>query len=126
MTKRVVDFDQYRAERDEEAVDFIIGGKTYALPPALPASIAVDTIRMKADLDDEADIPLEEFDAFGSSVFGPTIWEALLREHRITVDEIGPLIEKVLEQYVGDVEDPKAEGDPEQPPTSETEEPASA
>lgn len=124
MTKRVIDFDKFRAESKDEPVDFIIGGKTYALPSSLPASMAVDVLRMKADMDDEDEVPAEQMDLFGRSLFGPTMWEALLREHRITIDEISPLMEQVFETYMGstgDGEDPKSESQ-----TSPSEESASA
>lgn len=111
---RVIDFDLFRSERKEEPVIFKIGGVEYALPASLPASVAVDTIRMKSNLDDDDDVPMDAMDAFGASIFGPTTWEALLREHRITVDEIEPLIGQVLAAYTS----PKEEGPTET--TSET------
>lgn len=114
--KRVIDFDLYRSEREEEPVIFKIGGEEYHLPPSLPASVAVDTIRMKATLDESDEVPTEAMDEFGASMFGPTIWEALLRKHRITVDEISPLIEQVLAAYTG----PKEEGETEETTESST------
>lgn len=123
-SKRVIDFDKFRAESKDEPVEFIIGGKTYNLPSSLPASMAVDVLRMKADMDDDEEVPAEQMDTFGRSLFGPTMWEALLNEHRITVDEISPLMEQVFEAYMGEPEesaDPKSES-----PTSESEASASA
>lgn len=125
MTKRVIDFDKFRAESKDEPVDFIIGGKTYALPSSLPASMAVDVLRMKAEMDDDEEVPAEQMDLFGRSLFGPTMWEALLHEHRITIDEISPLMEQVFEAYMGSTEEdddaPKSES-----PTSASEASASA
>lgn len=122
--KRVIDFDKFRAESKDEPVEFIIGGKTYALPSALPASMAVDVLRMKADMDDDDDVPAEMMDQFGSSLFGPTMWSELLHEHRITIDEITPLMEKVFDAYMGTSEgdgaDPKSGS-----PTSAADESAS-
>ena len=118
---RTIDFDLYRAEKDDEPVDFIIGGKHYALPSSLPASIAVDAIRMQAMQEDEdAEVPPEMMDQFGQSIFGPTIWKELLMEHRLTVDEIEPLVERVMGAYT---DAPKEETEV---PTSESPEPASA
>lgn len=115
---RVIDFDLYRSEREEEPVDFIIGGEHYPLPPSLPASVAVDTIRMKASLDENDDVPMEAMDEFGASVFGPTMWESLLRKHRITVDEISPLMEQVLAAYTAPKEEESTEKTSETPATT--------
>lgn len=106
MSKRIIDFDQFRSEQKEEPVIFIIGGEEYSLPPALPASMAVDAMALQERMDDDDDVPPQMMDQFGRSLFGETVWEALLRRHRITVDEIPVVMEKVLEEYT-DV--PKAE-----------------
>lgn len=103
---RTIDFDIFRAEQKDEGIDFIIGGEHYALPASLPASVAVDTIRMKAQMDDDDEVAIESLDSFGRSVFGPTVWEALLTKHRITINELEPLISRVMEAYT---EGPKEE-----------------
>lgn len=122
---RTIDFDKFRAEQKDEPVEFIIGGKTYYLPSSLPASMAVDIMRIRTNMDDDDDVPEEVMDTFGQSLFGATMWSELLREHRITVDEISPMLEKVIEAYTGSAEtegaDPKSES-----PTSADEESASA
>lgn len=113
---RVIDFDQFRAEQKDEPVEFIIGGETYYLPSALPASMAVDMMRMQELFeDDEAEVPNDVMDQFGASLFGETMWGELLKKHRITVTEISPLMEKVFEAYTA----PKDET-PEGDQTSET------
>jgi hypothetical protein len=99
MTARVIDFDQFRAEKNEEPIDFIIGGEHYALPPALPASLAVDMMRIQTLMEDDEDIPDETMIDFGKSLFGEDMWVDLMKKHRITITEISPLMEKVLEQY---------------------------
>jgi hypothetical protein len=116
---RTIDFDAFRAEQKREAVDFVIDGVHYALPPALPASMAVDVIRMQSDLGEDAEVPNETMDIFGRSLFGATIWEKLLVEHRITVDELSPLLERVLEVYTDAPKETAEE------PTSQTPELAS-
>ena len=122
---RTIDFDKFRAEQKDEPVEFIIGGKTYYLPSSLPASMAVDIMRMRTNMDDDDDVPAEVMDTFGQSLFGASMWSELLREHRITVDEISPMLEKVIEAYTGSGEaedgDPKSES-----PTSADGESASA
>lgn len=113
---RTINFDQFRAEQNEEPVEFIIGGETYYLPASLPASMAVDMMRMQSVFEDEdAEVPDDVMDQFGRSLFGETMWEKLLQKHRITVNEISPLMEKVFEVYT---DSPKEEMAP--PSTSET------
>lgn len=104
---RVVDFDAFRAEQQQHPVVFRIDGKEYPLPSDLPASVAVDIIRMRADVGEEGEIPLEAFDTFGKSVFGEDLWQTILTEHRITMEEVPNLLKAVLEVYTGEV--PKAE-----------------
>lgn len=97
---RTINFDNFRAEQNEEPINLVIGGETYALPPSLPASLAVEMMRMQADFEDEdADVPAEAMDAFGAALFGDTMWSDLLRRHRITVVELSPLMEMVFEAY---------------------------
>lgn len=118
---RTVDFDAFRAERKEEPVYFVIGGKTYELPPALPAAIAVDVIRLRAIDGDESEVPLDVLETFGQALFGKDIWAKLLGEHRVTMAEVPPLLEQVLEVYT--IDDPKDQESPAS--TSETSESSS-
>ena len=121
---RTVDFDSFRAEQNQEPVKFIIGGKTYDLPPSLPAAVAVDVIRLKASEGEDADVKIDDLDRFGKAIFGESLWGQLLDEHRIATHELSGLLEKVLEVYS---EDPKVESPaPKQGRTSPTKEPASA
>lgn len=118
---RTIDFDQFRSEQKEDPVNFIIGGETYVLPPALPAALALDVMRMQELQEDEdADVPPEVMEKLGRSLFGETMWSQLLQKHRITVDEIGPLMEKVMEAYTAPPKEETGES------TSATPEPASA
>ena len=106
---RTLDFDSFRRERAAEPIDFVIDGKTYKLPSAIPASLAVDVIKMQNEIGAEADIPVEKLEMFGQGLFGPTIWKQLLEDHGITVDELSPLLEMVMGAYT---DAPKAETEP--------------
>lgn len=97
---RTINFDNFRAEQNEEPISLIIGGETYDLPPSLPASLAVEMMRMQEAFEDEdQEVPPSAMDTFGSEMFGPTVWSELLRRHRITVNELSPLMEMVFEAY---------------------------
>lgn len=114
---KLIDFDAFRAERNEDPVILKLGGKTYNLPPSMPASIAVDLIYIKATLGEENDVPLDMLDKVGRSIFGGDLWESVLNEHRIQVDEIGDLIRMVLEAYSPE---PAGDADPQAASTQET------
>lgn len=120
---KTIDFDAFRAERAEKPIPLKIGGKSYDLPPSMPAAIAVDLIHLKIDISEKADVPVDMLDKVGRAVFGPEIWVTVLEEHRITVDELGPLIEMVLEAYKP--ETPEGEADPQAASTQETTPPSS-
>lgn len=121
MTK-TIDFDSFRAEQNQEPIEFIIGGETYNLPGSIPASLAVDIIKMQTALGDDAEVPADKIEDFGRSLFGRTVWEDLLIKHRITVDELGPLLEQVMAAYT---DSPKETAET-APPTSPTQESDSA
>lgn len=94
-----IDFDAFRAEQNQEKINLRIGGVDYPLPPSMPASLAVDLIRMRTELADEDDVPVERLDDVGRAIFGEPLWHELLATHRVQVDELGPLIEMVLAAY---------------------------
>ena len=121
---RTVDFDAFRAEQTDEPVKFTIDGETYDLPSSLPAAVAVDVIRLRATSGENADVPIETLDLFGRSVFGEGMWRMLLEKHRVTMKEVPALLEKVLEIYSKEDEDPKVQAPADQ--TSETPTSASA
>lgn len=114
-----IDFDKFRAEQQLEPIKFTIGGVTYDLPPTLPASVAVDVIRMKIEIGEDANIPVETLDVFGSSIFGPELWRTVLDRHRVTLEELPTLIRMVLGAYTADeaADDPKEEASPTSPTT---------
>jgi hypothetical protein len=119
---RTINFDNFRAEQEDEPVTLIIGKEEYALPSSLPASMAVDMMRMQEDFNDpDVEVPPSAMDRFGASLFGDTMWESLLRKHRITIVELPILMEMVFEAYSD--EPPKE--DPEATPESTSEAPAS-
>lgn len=105
---RVIDFDAFRAERKEEPVTLRIGGEVFELASSLPASVAVDLIRLKKDMNEADEVPVETLDMVGNAVFGTEVWRVLLAKHRVTVSELSDLIQMVLEAYnpKGDDKDP--------------------
>ena len=109
MTDKFIDFDAFRAEQDLDPVKFRIGGVVYDLPPSLPASVAVDVIRMKQTMTDESMISTDKLAEFCSAVFGSELWAEVQDRHRITLSELPTLLTMVLAAYTESDEDPKAE-----------------
>lgn len=117
MTK-VIDFDAFRAERKREPVVLRIGGVDYILASSMPASVAVDVIRLRRDIGEDEDVPLEVLDEMGRAVFGETVWRDLLADHRLEVDELGDLLQMVLAAYTP--AKPETPEDPQAASTQET------
>lgn len=107
MPARLIDFDAFRAERNADPVVFRIGGKEYNLASAIPASVALEAVELKALQDDGAEVPMDVIQKTGRALFGADTWSELLVEHRITLDELGPLITSVLNAYAPPPSDPQ-------------------
>lgn len=113
MTRRVIDFNAFRAEQKEEPVEFKIGEDTYLLPPTMPAALAVDVLELQALVgpngDPESMIPPQKLDGFCRAIFGSEMWVQILDKHRLTLDETPELLRQVIGAYAEqDEEDPKA------------------
>jgi len=91
-----IDFDAARAERNAEPVTLTLGGVTYVLPPALPADIALDLIRLRADAGDGAEVPIGELHKFAHSLLG-TEADAIIS--RITLPELEDLLTRLIAIY---------------------------
>lgn len=89
---RLIDFDAARAERRREPVTLRIGGRDYVLSAGLPASVALDMIRLKAHEDPDATIPYTELESIGQRLFGSDNWAAILDGARLDLEELGDLI----------------------------------
>lgn len=105
---RVIDFDAFRAERQREPVLFKIGGQEYQLASSIPASVALSAVALKAAQDDGAEVPLSVITDTGVALFGKDVWHAILTEHQVTLDELGPLVAQVLNAYAPTPTDPQA------------------
>ncbi len=98
--RKVVDFDRWRAERaarqgeEDNAPVFRIGGKEYPLPVEPPAHLAIDAIRLKHDLNDDAEaaVPIEALARMRAALFGEDTFRELLVEHKIGAAEMGDLV----------------------------------
>ena len=102
---RVLDFDAARAERKREPLTLKIGGQAYTLSAGLPASIALDMIRLKANEGENFVIPYEELDSIGQRLFGSETWKAILDGARLDLDELGELIKQTIQALQGDKDD---------------------
>jgi hypothetical protein len=96
---KLIDFDAFRAEQQDEPVVLRIGGREYNLPPSMPAAVAVDTIRLQETMKTTDDVPVTVLDKMGKAIFGAAIWEELLAEHRLNIAEIPELIKMAFAAY---------------------------
>lgn len=102
---RVLDFDAARAERKREPLTLKIGGQEYVLSAGLPASIALDMIRLKANEGDNFVIPYGELDSIGQRLFGSETWASILDMARLDLDELGELIKRTIGALQSDKDD---------------------
>jgi hypothetical protein len=104
---RTIDFDAFRAEQKREPVELLVGGKTYQLPPTLPAALALDVVRLNEELGAGAEARTEDLLNVGAALFGGEDgFKAVLTESGIGLDELPDLIQMVVEVYTADPADP--------------------
>jgi hypothetical protein len=98
---KLIDFDAWRAEQKSEPVKLTLGGRVYDLPPSMPASLALDVVRMNSE-DPNAEVPEDMVISVGAAVFGSeALFNQVLRDHNITLDELPNLIRMVMDSYTG-------------------------
>jgi flagellar motor switch protein FliM len=113
---RVVDFDAFRAEQKADPITLKVGGNTYQLPAAIPASLALDIIRKNGD-DATAELDPATLITMGNAIFGgDETFTKILDENKITMDELPKLFEMVFAEYNGASEDPNPESPPDSTP----------
>ena len=98
MSGRLIDFDAFRSEQQKEPVRLRIGGQVYDLPPDLPASVALDAIRLRSEGDD-AEVSGTQVEKIAREIFGEEILAELLRKHRVSFTELGELIKLAFDAY---------------------------
>lgn len=112
MTAEVIDFDAWRAERkvetakDPESPKIKVGGKTYVLPPTIPATVALDVVRFKRAKGDDATVPANMLINIGESLFGEDEFREILSDNKLDLDQLGQLIMMAFRAY-----DPSEGGD---------------
>lgn len=99
----VIDFDAFRAEQQAEPITLRIGGKDYELASSLPASLALDIVRMNAGSGGLDEVSEEYLETVLRSLLGDHYSE-IISENRITLKELPELIKMVFAAYGGGVE----------------------
>lgn len=105
MTAEVIDFDAWREERKIEATEapeapqIKVGGKTYSLPPTIPATVALDVVRFKRAKGDDATVPANMLINIGESLFGEEEFQAILKENKLDLDQLGQLLMMAFRAY---------------------------
>lgn len=99
---RTVDFDAFRAEQKAEPLELKIAGKTYQLPTSMPASLALDVIRLHESMEADQEPKVEDLLKIGAGLFGGAEkFQAVLMDAGVGLDELGDLIQMVIEAYTG-------------------------
>ena len=97
---RVIDFDAFRAEQAHEPISLIVGGRTYELPWGLPATIALDVLRLNETIAQGAEVGPEDLMRIGAALFGGDApFREVLAGAGITMDELPDFIRLVMEAY---------------------------
>lgn len=97
---RTVDFDAFRREQQREPLHLVINGRTRDLPPSLPASLALDVLRIQQREGDATDVSLDDLLKVGGAMFGgDDAFAAVMAEGDVALDELPDLIRMVLEAY---------------------------
>jgi hypothetical protein len=100
---QVIDFDAWRDERkvdpNTEGPKVKVGGKTYVLPPTIPASVALDVVRFKRAKGDDATVPANMLLNVGESLFGDEAFAEILSDNKLDIDQMGQLIMMAFGAY---------------------------
>lgn len=105
-----IDFDAFRREQSPQApITVRVGGVDYQLAASLPASTALDIVRMAEDQKANEEVKPEDLMNVGSGLFGGRdAFRAVLENGRVTLDELPDLMRMVIEAYTEATADPKA------------------
>lgn len=97
---RTIDFDAFRAERAKDPILLTIGGKQYELPPSMPASLALDVMKMRETLGGDAEPSIDDLLKFGGALFGGRDkFQTVLEESGLELSELPDLVQMVVEAY---------------------------
>jgi len=100
MSGRFRDFDAWEAERKGEPLRFRVRGKTFELPPALPALIPIRAMRLQKQYGSQAEIPQHEMLDLALALFGEEQLEDLLATG-IGMDALAEIVSWAVEEYTG-------------------------
>ncbi len=97
---RFRDFDLAAAERKAEPLVFKWAGREYELPPALPAAIPLEALRLRMEYGTEADIPEHEMFKLATKLLGQEVLEQIVADG-VDVDTLGEIVTWAICEYQG-------------------------
>ena len=101
-SRKCKDFDAAFAERRRklkgESPRFKLGGKTYVLPPELPAAVPIMALRMKKKYGPESDFAEDDVLGLAESLLGEAQLDEILAS-KVSVEELGEVIQFAIESY---------------------------
>lgn len=98
MPERFRDFDAFWAETTREPVKFRYGGKTYELPPEIPAIVILKAVRLAEDEAADKQVSPDDVIGLATNLLGSKNMDALLASG-ISIDRLGDVVKWALEQY---------------------------
>jgi hypothetical protein len=100
---RLVDFDAFRLERTKsEPVVVLVGGQEYELPADLPATVALEALRLQEGINDGSVDPgllVSSTHRIATGLFGEEQLARLLDSSHLSLAELSELIGRVLGAY---------------------------
>jgi hypothetical protein len=103
---KVIDFDAFRREQTGEPVLLKIEGVEYSLPPDMPATVALDVIRLNRDMGAGGNVPPDVLLSIGEGLFGDEQFRKIVKDHKLSVPDMGALIRETLKAYNSVTEQP--------------------
>lgn len=105
-----IDFDAFRREQTPQApIKVKVGGVEYELAASLPASLALDIVRLAETQSKDAEVSPEDLMGIGSGLFGGRLaFRAVLENGRVTLEELPDFMKMIIEAYTDETADPKA------------------
>lgn len=115
---RTIDFDAFRSEQKADPVTLVLGGKTYEMPASLPASLALDIVRLHDGTEEEDEVKIDDLLHLGAGLFGgDEKFRGVLDAGHVTMDELPDFMKLILDFYTNAVTPPNPEAQ-EPTPTS--------
>jgi hypothetical protein len=98
---RYIDFDKARAERKQEPLTLLVYGVEYALPPAMPASLLLDMIRMEEGKQHSDELTYAEMVDILNQILSKDVLAPIVAHDDFSIEDLANLLRTVMQMYTG-------------------------